>query len=391
MSKLKFKLNVVLIVTVLVTQVTTVFAAPASHTRAGVKAEIALAASPGWIVSCNYSHSLKDDPIVFPRLPGAAHLHDFVGGKTTNAFSTAASLRAGGTTCAMPSDASAYWVPALYEDGVRVLPAGTSKHALFYYRRKGAPTGTMVQPFPDGLMMLIGNMHAKSPAENPQLGRDIIFKCGPGSTTDLPAPPTQCASGIMVMSLRFPNCWDGVHLDSPDHKSHMAYPVSGRCPKSHPVVLPRIESFFRYNVGTGPIGKITLSSGPYYTAHQDFFNAWDPAVLQKLVTNCMNAQVDCGTNPSVGGQSGATRTPTRTPVPTNTPLATRTPTRTPTPIPTNTPAPTSTSGPLPTASQSPTNMPPPTNTPMPSPTNTTIPPTDPPTETPTTMEHNHSP
>ncbi|HLB60811.1 MAG TPA: DUF1996 domain-containing protein [Patescibacteria group bacterium] len=258
----------------------------------------ARAASPGWIVSCNYSHSLNDDPIVFPGIPGLSHLHDFVGATTTDAFSTPESLRAGGTTCAIPSDFSAYWVPALYEDGVVVLPTGTTKHALFYYRRKGAPKGTIVQPFPDGLKMIIGNAHAASPEENPQLGTDIIFKCGPGSGTDLPYPPAQCSSGIMAMSLRFPNCWDGVNLDSPDHRSHMAYPENNRCPASHPVVLPRLESFFRYPIGTDPIGEITLASGPYYTAHQDFFNAWDPAGLQTLVTECINAEKDCGKNPS---------------------------------------------------------------------------------------------
>jgi len=365
MLKTKFHINVVLIITTLVAQFTTVLAAPASQPRTAVQPRVAQqAASPGWIVSCQYSHSLKDDPIVFPGKPGASHLHDFVGGKSIDAFSTATSLRAGGTTCAMPADASGYWVPALYENGVRVLPAGASKHALFYYRRKGAPAGTMVQPFPLGLKMIIGNAHAKSPQENPQLGTDIIFKCGPGSTTDLPAPPTQCASGIMVMSLRFPNCWDGKNLDSPDHRSHMAYPVKSRCPASHPVVLPRIESFFRYKVGTGPIGTITLASGPYYTAHQDFFNAWDPAVLQTLVTNCMNAQVDCGTNPSIS--SGGQKTPT--PIRTSTPMPTKT----------NTPGPTKTPTHIP-----PTNTLPPTNTPQPAPTNTSIPPTETPTETPT--------
>lgn len=361
MLKTKFHINVVLIITVLVAQISTVFAAPALETLTGVEQESAMAASPGWIVSCNYSHSLNDDPIVSPGKPGAAHLHDFVGGVTSDAFSTSTSLRAGRTTCAMPADSSSYWVPALYENGVRVLPTGTSKHALFYYRRKGAPSGTMVQPFPLGLKMIIGNAHAKSPQENPQLGRDIIFKCGPGSTTDLPAPPTQCASGILVMSLRFPNCWDGKNLDSADHRSHMAYPVNSRCPASHPVVLPRIESFFRYNVGKGPIGTITLASGPYYTAHQDFFNAWDPAVLQTLVTNCMNAQVDCGTNPSIGTQKTATpiRTSTSMPTKTNTPM----PTTTPTNLPANTPQP--------------------TNTPQPEPTNTSIPPTETPADTPT--------
>ena len=368
MLKTKFQIKFVLVITILVTQVSTVFAAPALQPQPAVQPELALAGSAGWIVSCNYSHSLNDDPIVFPGQPGAAHLHDFVGASTTDRSSTAASLQAGGTTCAVSADTSAYWVPALYEDGVRVLPAATSKNALFYYRRKGAPSGTMVQPFPRGLKIIIGNAHAKSPQENPQLGTDIIFKCGPGSTTDLPAPPTQCSSGILVMSLRFPNCWDGVNLDSPDHRSHMAYPVGSRCPKSHPVVLPRIESFFRYNVGTNPIGKITLSSGPYYTAHQDFFNAWDPAVLQALVTNCLNAQVNCGTNPSLSGLRTAAINPTNTLMPTitNTPL----PTRTPTDIPTDMP----------------TDLPPATNTPQPPPTNTPLPPADTPTEAPTMVE-----
>jgi hypothetical protein len=250
------------------------------------------AATTGWIVTCQYSHSVADDPIVFPGEPGAAHLHDFAGALNTDAFSTAASLQTGGTSCAMPADTSAYWMPALYKDGVRVQP----KNTAFYYRQK-SPPGTVVQPFPEGLKMIVGNAHAHSPAENPQLGTTIIFKCGPGSGVDLPAPPTQCDSGVMVVSLLFPQCWDGVNLDSADHRSHMAYPVDANCPASHPVVLPRLETFFRYSVGTGPIGTITFASGPYYTVHQDFFNAWEPTALQKLVTKCLNTEVDCGENP----------------------------------------------------------------------------------------------
>jgi hypothetical protein len=174
--------------------------------------------SPGWITSCNYSHSNNSDPIVFPGQPGVAHLHDFIGAKSTNAFSTFASLRAGGTTCVQQGDTSAYWSPAVYKNGVRVLPTATSKDALFYYRRKGAPGGTVVKPFPNGLRMIAGNAHATSPAQNPGLGNGrIIFKCGPGSGTNLPHPPSQCSSGVMVISLQFPNCWDGKNLDSPDH------------------------------------------------------------------------------------------------------------------------------------------------------------------------------
>ena len=263
--------------------------------------EIIQAANPGWIASCNYSHSLSDDPIVFPGQPGASHLHDFIGARTTNNASSATeSLRAAGTTCVMPGDSSGYWVPALFKNGVRVLPTATSKNALFYYRHAGVSSGTVFQTIPDGLKMIVGNAHATSAAENEGIARGrIIFKCGPGSGTDLPAPPSQCASGVMVVSYKFPNCWDGVNLDSPDHKSHMAYPASGRCPSTHPVAIPRIESFVRYPVGASPIGTITMASGPHFTAHMDFWNAWEPVALNWLLDNCINAGVDCGKNPAV--------------------------------------------------------------------------------------------
>jgi len=258
------------------------------------------AAAPGWITSCQYSHENHDDPIVFPNQPGAAHLHTYVGATTTDADSTPGSLRAGGTTCLMPDDASAYWVPAMYVGNQQILPTGTGKHALFYYRRKGAPPGVTVRTIPDGLKMVIGNAHAQSPADNPQLGSDIIFKCGPGSGIDLDHPPAQCSSsGVLSVSIRFPNCWDGERLDSPNHRSHMAYPVGSSCPATHPVVLPRLESFFRYDVGNLPLGNdLHWSSGPWYTVHQDFLNAWVPSGLQHFVTTCINAMKDCGKNPT---------------------------------------------------------------------------------------------
>lgn len=49
-----------------------------------------------------------------------------------------------------------------------------------------------------------------------------------------------CPDGIRA-ELMFPSCWDGVNLDSEDHKSHVAYPslvINGECPDTHPVRLP---------------------------------------------------------------------------------------------------------------------------------------------------------
>ena len=252
----------------------------------------------GWISTCNYSHTLNDDPIVFPRMPGASHLHDFVGNMTTDAFSTLTSLDAGGTTCAQAEDGSAYWIPATYQNGVHRTPSATSKNALFYYRRGAVHTDTPIRPFPPGLRFVYGNGHAASPAENPGIGQGRIYwKCGGGSSTHLTAPPTSCP-GENLISLVFvlPQCWNGTTLDSPDHASHMTYTVSGRCPDTHPVALPQITAYWRIPTDSA-VGTITYASGPYYTAHMDFFNAWDGAALQALVTDCINASVDCGVNP----------------------------------------------------------------------------------------------
>ena len=59
------------------------------------------------------NHRAPDDSILYPKQPGASHLHDFFGNTTTNAFSTYAGMLAGGTNCQEPGDTAAYWAPAL--------------------------------------------------------------------------------------------------------------------------------------------------------------------------------------------------------------------------------------------------------------------------------------
>jgi len=255
-----------------------------------------------WITTCDYSHSLNDDPIVYPGTPGASHRHDFAGSVNTNAFSNVTSLQRSITSCADPEDTSAYWVPATYEDGAVHTPSATNRNLLLYYSRGGGLRDTVtVRPMPPGLKMILGNMHARSPAENPAIGRgDIFWRCGTGNShPHLTAPPKSCpGETTMALVFQFPQCWDGVHLDSADHLSHMANPSGGVCPASHPVPLPRITAYWRYNVGSS-IGTITYASGAYYTAHMDVFNAWDPATMQALVTRCINTNVNCGVDPAI--------------------------------------------------------------------------------------------
>lgn len=239
---------------------------------------------PGFEVVCFYSHTLEDDPIVFPGLPGAAHSHDFLGNRSVNASSTTESLRRGSTNCRNPADTAAYWTPVLYQDGRAVHP--DRLHA--YYRWGNVPTVERIQPFPAGLKIIAGDAQATGPQSTQVIG----WGCGvPGAP--LQNHPVSCGAGQkIVLNIFFPNCWDGTRFDSPDHRSHMAYSRHGSCPASHPVIVPRLTQSLGYPI-TSATG-ITLSSGAYYTAHADFWNTWNQPALEQLVRGCINAGRQCG-------------------------------------------------------------------------------------------------
>jgi hypothetical protein len=236
-----------------------------------------------FVGSCTFSHMNMDDPIVYPRQPGASHDHSFVGNSTTNAFSTLRTLRAGSTTCKRAGETAAYWMPTLLVNGQMIPPAG----ATIYYRRKSlAP----LRAFPAGFKMVAGDKSATSPQ-----GMQITsWNCGVTSTvpssTDVPTCPNTRSESLRL-HVNFPSCWDGRHLDSADHHSHMAYPTRGSCPASHPVALPAITLIYRYPI-TGGAG-VTLASGGQYSAHADFFNAWRQGTLTSLVNRCLNALRHC--------------------------------------------------------------------------------------------------
>jgi Domain of unknown function (DUF1996) len=237
-----------------------------------------------FVESCRYSHQAPDDPIVFPGRAGASHMHTFVGNRTTNAFSTFGSLRSGGTTCLRADDTAAYWVPALYQGSTQVLPQG----ATIYYRRG---TTSEVSAFPNNLRMIAGNAMATSPQDL----RVTFWSCGVESGVDRSSSVPTCPDArgsFLRLHLRFPECWDGRRLDSPDHKSHMAYALRGTCPSSHPIEVPQITQIYRYPTRGGE--GFSLASGSVYSAHADFVNAWKPGTLRELVDDCLNALVHCG-------------------------------------------------------------------------------------------------
>jgi hypothetical protein len=242
---------------------------------------------------CGYSHSLRDDPIVKPGLPGASHMHDFGGNATTNAFSTLASLSAGTTNCFVHApdtraDRSGYWVPQLIFNGT---PTPFTEQQAYYQSKIGA-----VATPPTGLELVAGN----SMATAPQSTNVVKFTCSgsAGAIIGARTAPPVCPDGSNLKIVVFtPNCL--VHgliatgADGRNDTGQSTYATNGQCPSGYdPIVQVRIE--VKYPAGVDGRGTVAFSSGPYWTMHADWFNGWDHRTLDRFVTLCINAGVDCG-------------------------------------------------------------------------------------------------
>jgi hypothetical protein len=269
--------------------------APATAARAGRGA---------FVTSCDYSHSLKDDPIVFPGQPGASHMHDFFGNKSTDASSTVGSLRSATTKCLLQSDTAPYWTPTAYLDDAQITPDRV--RAYYFGISKGG-----VETIPRGFQMLAGNKLATTRSENPHVG----WFCGAaqkiGTSTPLSSHPYDCTRYLrkdpfvdgIVAKIVFANCWDGTGTAPID----VAYADHG-CPDGFTHVLPRLILRVHYGImdpcaGATPCRAnnapdenihLTLSSGSYFTYHADFWNAWHQRRLDHLVSVCLDAHIDCG-------------------------------------------------------------------------------------------------
>jgi hypothetical protein len=250
-----------------------------------------------WSVKCEISHSLPDDPIVFPAQPGRSHLHDFFGNVSVKAdTSSTKSLLAAASTCQNGMDQvdkAAYWTPALLHNG-RPVGGGPGEHRIdAYYSVSNTPMP--VRPMPLGLRMIAGDAAARSPQPTDIVHYNCLRHPQGGQVTGSSAAIPSCPGGTYLSAkIIFPSCWDGRNLDSPDHKSHMAYPAKGRCPVGHPVSLPTLGIRLRWKQATSiPSSQLELSSAGQFSMHADFWNAWNPAVMQWLVDNCLNNTRNC--------------------------------------------------------------------------------------------------
>jgi hypothetical protein len=244
---------------------------------------------------CMYSHMNFDDPIVYPGQPGRSHLHAYFGNTGADAHSTLASLSTtGNSTChGGLLNRSSYWVPSIID--TRTGKPITPRSNIIYYKTGYSLPASSIKRLPKGLRMIAGDMRASADQEFSG------WSCG-NHTLSGGSIPANCPAGQdLSMHLVFPQCWDGVNLDSPDHKSHMAYPRDGACPSTHPVPLPEITYNVHYDVSeTNASAHWRLSSDMYSTStpggfsiHGDWYNAWDETAMRAWVDNCDVPARDC--------------------------------------------------------------------------------------------------
>jgi hypothetical protein len=253
----------------------------------------------------------RADPIVSPGQV-AGHVHTISGGNGFAFDMDYADARSSScSSCPIKQDLSNYWTPSLYYqhqngsfENVKQSGDGTGIYGgmTVYYLQRPGPNNDKLKAFPEGFRMLAGNPFKRNHTDD-FASEAVSFVCldySGGSSTSDGLPTKNCPDGMRAQVF-FPSCWDGVNLDSADHKSHMSYPIggsydSGKCPDSHPVHL--ISIFYEVNYDVGDFGNMWYgSSSPFVFAqgdptgfgfHGDFVNGWDVPTLQKAVDECNN-------------------------------------------------------------------------------------------------------
>jgi Domain of unknown function (DUF1996) len=223
------------------------------------------------------------DPIVSPGVFPSAHSHTFFCSRSVDENSTLESLLADATgKCSVPADTTPYWMQTLLDaNGNPVAP----RVAFAYY--KTIPTSyRTTQPFPNGLKFIADGSYPTT----------AFWDCFDNSPSGKYDHPLHCATDELQERLIFTNCWDGWQLDTPNHRDHVVRPVSGACPASHPVKLPRVTVFFRYPTGSGGPGwhLSSFAQDGIDVPHGDIFVAWQPGSQEALVSRCLNAGLNCG-------------------------------------------------------------------------------------------------
>jgi hypothetical protein len=289
---------------------------------------------------CPYAKIGNIDPIVYPGLPNKSHSHFFMGNTAIDPWTDARLLSStGNSTCRGGIiNRSSYWFPTLIDATTSkpMMPTGN----LVYY--KGAwsqkegygwtnAAGVWVEEKnPDGTRKWPG--YATPPVGLKLLGGDPNRQTTPTQYESLPyrwncrhpatpsvnqftqwinEDPVKCPVGSELgLELFMPACWDGVNLDSPDHRSHVIHAVNVKntgdpkggshkeCPASHPKPLVNVSLALSFRVDADVrnyrlVSDVNVNNKRGITAHWDWFMGWDPKYIEMFMEYCIRGERDC--------------------------------------------------------------------------------------------------
>lgn len=268
---------------------------------------------------CGPGQISNDDPIVYPGQPGKAHMHQFFGNLEADANSTYESLRKSGeSTCQNALNRSAYWMPAMLDGKGNVVRP--DRVAIYYKRRPVSdPFCTTAASgcvgIPQGLRFVFGWDQSRPTEPQPENNRLFNFKCAEGDTPTTPSHPNLietakvCGPGQrIVATISTPQCWDGVNLDSPNHRSHLADMKRDastgyvfKCPATHPKIIPQFTMSVTYSVETGDeptlwhlsSDHMTPEMVPGSTFHSDYFEGWEDSIRLRWEAACLDKLLNC--------------------------------------------------------------------------------------------------